>query len=90
MVLMKRRREHFECETSERPGGRGCLVYGTKICVHKKVPNKLDMLRSWMRKNLWGNFTFWWAAMATLGFVLALSAARSRVWGMEVVVGSRL
>jgi len=28
---MKRRREHGECDTRE--GGRGCLVFGTKICT---------------------------------------------------------
>lgn len=34
-LLMKRRREHGECET--RPGGRGCLVFGTPICQSKKT-----------------------------------------------------
>ncbi len=88
MLLMKRRREHFECETSERPGGRGCLVYGTRICVHKRVPSKLAIMRDWVGGNLWGNFVFWWAVVATLGLVLAL--AGSRVWGMEAVIGSEL
>ncbi|PQE28924.1 F-box domain-containing protein [Rutstroemia sp. NJR-2017a BBW] len=32
-LLMKRRREHQECE--DRPGGRGCLVFGRPICLDK-------------------------------------------------------
>ena len=31
---MKRRREHGECDTME--GGRGCLVYDTKVCTFRK------------------------------------------------------
>jgi hypothetical protein len=32
---MKRRREHGECEM--KVGGRGCLVFGTPVCSHKKI-----------------------------------------------------
>jgi hypothetical protein len=32
-LLMQRRREHIECES--RPG-LGCLIYGTRICAHRR------------------------------------------------------
>jgi hypothetical protein len=48
-LLMKRRREHGECESRE--GGRGCIVLGTPVCTSTKRrdPTLLTM-RKWMRK----------------------------------------
>ncbi|KAL2267218.1 hypothetical protein VTJ83DRAFT_4495 [Remersonia thermophila] len=43
-LLMKRRREHIECES--RPG-LGCLIYGTRTCTHsRKLKTRF---RRWMR-----------------------------------------
>jgi len=38
---MKRRREHGECDTRE--GGRGCLVFGTKICTFDESRSSEEM-----------------------------------------------
>lgn len=47
---MERRRQHGECDTRE--GGRGCLVFGTKVCTfQKKKVWKLAMMRSWAESN---------------------------------------
>lgn len=41
-LLMKRRREHQECDT--KPGGRGCLVLGRNICIDKKESNHFKVV----------------------------------------------
>lgn len=58
-LLMKRRREHIECNT--RPG-IGCIVYGTPTCSHRQQkPNR------W-RARLQTKFTveLWWILLAFL------------------------
>ncbi|EFX05685.1 ADP-ribose pyrophosphatase [Grosmannia clavigera kw1407] len=45
-LLMKRRREHIECES--RPG-LGCLIYGTATCTHRRRPG---FFQRWFRKRL--------------------------------------
>src|SRR3954466_14983725 len=49
-LLMKRRREHGECE--RREGGRGCLVFQTPVCSPRKKRSKqlLAIMRIWMGK----------------------------------------
>jgi hypothetical protein len=72
---MKRRREHGECDT--RPDGRGCLVFGTKICTfpRRKVSHfeKLGrwMERSWIVGFLKMNVEVYWVLIAVLGLMLA-------------------
>lgn len=66
-LLMKRRREHGECETRE--GGRGCLVFGTGICTFRrkdgggleKVKRVLGSVDAWM----------WWVCVALVGVLVA-------------------
>lgn len=60
-LLMKRRREHIECES--RPG-LGCLVYGTKRCT-----NKAKM--TWWRRVLGTKFTveLWWLVLTMVPVV---------------------
>jgi hypothetical protein len=57
-LLMKRRREHMECES--RPG-LGCLVYGTQKCTSRKK----RALHQWQRR-LHTTFTvkLWWLLLA--------------------------
>lgn len=64
---MKRRREHGECET--RPNGRGCLVFGTKICTYeKKQLNKMSIFKKSFTKVLGKVGLFlWWVSLALLG-----------------------
>ncbi|CAG8960819.1 hypothetical protein HYFRA_00002356 [Hymenoscyphus fraxineus] len=66
-LLMKRRREHGECES--RPDGRGCLVFGTKICTYKK--EELGWIAVF-KKFSWGvirrvGMFLWWVSLALLG-----------------------
>lgn len=51
-LLMKRRREHFECET--RDGGRGCIILGTPVCTLKKMKEQAH--RAMVHRWIW-NFT---------------------------------
>lgn len=63
---MKRRREHGECDTRE--GGRGCLVFGTKICTFRK--------RKWVipvRVAGWAD-EHWCLVAVIIAFVGVLSA----------------
>lgn len=59
---MRRRRQHFECET--RPG-LGRLVYGTPKCAHK--PIQLGGWRIRFRKKL--TIELWWVILALLPLV---------------------
>ncbi len=68
-LLMKRRRQHFECET--RPG-LGCLVYGTSKCFHQ--PKQLGRWRVWFRRKL--TVELWWILLALLPLVGLL------LWGI--------
>ncbi|KAF8857261.1 hypothetical protein BDZ45DRAFT_744651 [Acephala macrosclerotiorum] len=69
-LLMKRRREHGECETRE--GGRGCLVFETKVCEYrKKRMTKWDKFREWMSTEK-GREVMWWVLVSVLGVVLGL------------------
>jgi len=54
---MKHRREHIECESMP---GLGCLVYGTKICTHRRKP--IQKLKRWLRARL--TVELWWVLMA--------------------------
>lgn len=75
-LLMKRRREHGECET--RPDGRGCLVFGTKICTYqKKELSKISTFKKSFTKILGRVGMFlWWVSLALLG-------AGAAWWWME-------
>ncbi|UNI13353.1 hypothetical protein JDV02_000104 [Purpureocillium takamizusanense] len=70
-LLMRRRREHIECES--RPG-LGCVVYGTPACSHRlRRPNR------W-RAGLQAKFTveLWWLLLIALVpvFCACILAAR--------------
>ncbi|KAK0129216.1 hypothetical protein ONS95_001151 [Cadophora gregata] len=65
-LLMKRRREHGECDTRE--GGRGCLVFDTKVCTFRK-PELGYVERI---KNLLGASLLWWILAALVGVLPAL------------------
>src|SRR3569833_3366247 len=56
-LLMKHRREHIECESMP---GLGCLVYGTKICTHRRKP--IQKLKRWLKTRL--TVELWWVLMA--------------------------
>lgn len=46
-LLMKRRREHMDCESRE--GGRGCIVLGTPVCtLKKKKQTRWAVMRRWI------------------------------------------
>ncbi len=60
-LLMKRRREHIECES--RPD-LGCLIYGTSTCVHRR-----PLLQRWFRQRL--TVEMWWVVLALLPLVLS-------------------
>lgn len=51
-LLMRRRREHIECES--RPD-LGCLIYGTKVCVHRRSAAQrwARRLRTILTTELW-------------------------------------
>jgi hypothetical protein len=68
---MKRRREHGECET--RPNGRGCLVFGTKICTYRKpVLSRMQNIRRIAHKLFSGlGILLWWLCLTLLGAGLA-------------------
>ena len=70
-LLMKRRREHIECES--RPG-LGCLIYGTTTCVHRR--RGLTGLNFWLRRRL--TVEMWWVLLALVPVVL------SWVWLVEL------
>ena len=69
---MKRRREHGECDTRE--GGRGCLVFGTKVCTFRRERlGRLGILRERVRSQIRGSEIAWWISCALFGLVLALA-----------------
>ena len=82
-LLMKRRREHGECEA--KVGGRGCVVLGTPVCTFRKVER-----RWWMRmsKRMWSfvqaNPVLLWLVIALLGIVVAGSCIRVQKGSKEV------
>ncbi|KAF7942905.1 uncharacterized protein EAE97_006359 [Botrytis byssoidea] len=49
-LLMKRRREHQECDS--KPGGRGCLVLGKNICVDKKESNHVKAVWRYLKSGI--------------------------------------
>ncbi|OWT43154.1 F-box domain-containing protein [Pochonia chlamydosporia 170] len=64
LLLMKRRREHIECDT--RPG-IGCIVYGTPTCSHRqRSPNRW---RSRLHTKL--TIEIWWILVALVPIVAA-------------------
>ncbi|OAA66519.1 F-box domain-containing protein [Niveomyces insectorum RCEF 264] len=71
-LLMKRRREHIECDS--RPG-IGCLVYGTSTCTHRRPPH---FLWRWFRLRL--TFEMWWVLLALVPVIL------SWLWFAELLV----
>lgn len=71
---MQRRREHIECDS--RPG-LGCLVFGTKTCVHRKPQSRW---RRWMGTKL--TVELWWVLLAFVP-VLCLLA-----WVIELFRGA--
>jgi hypothetical protein len=82
-LLMKRRREHGECDT--RIGGRGCLVFGTSVCGYrKKEKAPLMVLKRWARWATEGNAVFWWIFAALMGVVVGLLWGRVGAQGAEV------
>jgi hypothetical protein len=74
---MKRRREHGDCDTKR--GGRGCLVFGSKVCTHeKKETGRLETVRKWAGKIFSGNVVLWWL-IAGLALALGWSQIRAVV-----------
>lgn len=71
-LLMKRRREHGECETRE--GGRGCLVFETKVCEYRRQRmGRIEVFREWIlnSKSAPGIEVFWWMMVAVVGVLVA-------------------
>lgn len=62
-LLMKRRREHIECES--RPG-LGCLIYGTSTCPQRRKLG--SRVKRWLRTRL--TFEMWWVLLALVPVVL--------------------
>ncbi|KAH6659139.1 hypothetical protein BKA67DRAFT_6794 [Truncatella angustata] len=62
-LLMRRRREHMECES--RPG-LGCLVYGTGVCTQK--PQLRSQCVRWLRAQL--TFEIWWILLALVPLLI--------------------
>ncbi|CAK7213111.1 hypothetical protein SBRCBS47491_001691 [Sporothrix bragantina] len=62
-LLMKRRREHIECES--RPD-LGCLIYNTRTCVHRRPPR---LLHRWFRRRL--TVEMWWVLLAMVPLALS-------------------
>jgi hypothetical protein len=74
---MKRRREHGDCDTKK--GGRGCLVFGSKVCTHeKKETGRLETVRKWGGKLISGNVMLWWWLVAAVGLALTFGWTQSR------------
>jgi hypothetical protein len=68
-LLMKRRREHGECDKA--PGGRGCLVFGTKVCTFRKDIGKLEEMRRWARRFVRNTTTLEWILLGMVGIAIA-------------------
>lgn len=77
-LLMKRRREHGECETKE--GGRGCLVFETKVCEYRKERmGALERLRQWLSLRM-GKEVLWWIVVAMVGTVISGALVLGSWW----------
>lgn len=62
-LLMKRRREHIECES--RPG-LGCVVYSTPTCPHRR-----SLTSRWLRGlRITLTAELWWLLLAAMPLVL--------------------
>lgn len=60
----------MDCDTRE--GGRGCLVFGTKVCTFKKPKvGRLALVRTGI-----GAKVVMWIVVAFLGVLLALCARK--------------
>jgi hypothetical protein len=46
-ILMKRRREHAECDA--HLGGRGCLVFGSPVCTERRRKSNTRRWKVWLR-----------------------------------------
>ncbi|TVY87159.1 hypothetical protein LAWI1_G006248, partial [Lachnellula willkommii] len=69
-LLMKRRREHGECDTRE--GGRGCLVFGTGICTfRRKRVGLLETTKRFILRLGSSNVLVWWMCLAVMGVLVA-------------------
>jgi hypothetical protein len=80
---MKRRREHGECDIRE--GGRGCLVFGTKVCTFRRERlGKWGLLREEIGLMVARNGLAWWISCALFGLVLALVLNLLRARGVPV------
>lgn len=71
-LLMLRRRQHVECQTME--GGRGCLVFGTKICEYRQTRSIRMRVRKLIDAHLrmlvcvfMGIISVTWMCFASLG-----------------------
>jgi hypothetical protein len=64
---MQRRREHLECES--RPG-LGCLVYGTRICAHRR--SLAARLKRLVTPNSQQEWTYGWLFFAMLPVIFWL------------------
>ncbi|KAH8597223.1 hypothetical protein B0O99DRAFT_618288 [Bisporella sp. PMI_857] len=70
-LLMKRRREHGECDSTE--GGRGCLVFGTPICTSRKRHSGLrGRLKIFMGRATDRDALYWWVLASLVGVILSL------------------
>ncbi|KAH7238474.1 hypothetical protein BKA59DRAFT_247527 [Fusarium tricinctum] len=73
-LLMRRRREHVECES--RPG-LGCLVYGTRTCSHRSLLSK--RLPRWMQVKL--TIEVWWIVLALIPIISCWVWLAELPWG---------
>ena len=78
---MKRRREHGDCDT--RQGGRGCLVFGTKVCTYRKEPATVPAAKKWGTGLMEKGSVLWWILAAAIGAILAFSSMWVRGMAIE-------
>jgi hypothetical protein len=79
-LLMERRREHGECETRE--GGRGCLVFGTKICTLRKTKTRWQRFKQSVENLARRNSILLWMLYALFGIGVAL--------GLNILMPARI
>jgi len=84
---MKRRREHGECDKT--PGGRGCLVFGTKVCTFRKDVGKLDEMRRWARRFVRNTTTLEWILLGVVGIAIAWWWMQTRKAEVEAWLSSK-
>lgn len=82
-LLMKRRREHGECEA--KPGGRGCLVLGTPVCAVRREKMAEGILKK-IGVLVHRNRTVWWVLVALIGIVVAAVGAWEMLPAREVLI----